>query len=333
MKGFPRRMMKMVDKLASTETNVCERQAGFLWGLGKGQRNGGMRRACSKREPRQIVVRERDDGSGRKRREKTRMRMGYEEGRDVQREDREGRTRMSRIAKIRRAKEKWSSAGWTWRIARDHHHCTHQCTLSQTSKVIYTLKISRVEIGREKRVAKDLGCRRRRRRPTWAKSLRRIREHNENKCIRVTCTHTNIYKVSRRSCSEIMIPQETSKFWTRKACEGSIDRYQPIDFNGKSKKASQTCARRNEDFWANQYACIFRIFCFYFRYQYIYKITYLVWGIPYLMPTPTRGSALITFFTVAWSGNANRIEAVDKKASSRRIGIISGPPIFVPTDV
>lgn len=41
---------------------------------------------------------------------------------------------------------------------------------------------------------------------------------------------------------------------------------------------------------------------------------YLVWGIPYLMPTPTRGSALITFFTVAWSGNANRIEAAGKKA-------------------
>lgn len=41
---------------------------------------------------------------------------------------------------------------------------------------------------------------------------------------------------------------------------------------------------------------------------------YLVCGIPYLMPTPTRGSALITFFTVAWSGNANRIEAAGKKA-------------------
>lgn len=43
-------------------------------------------------------------------------------------------------------------------------------------------------------------------------------------------------------------------------------------------------------------------------------IAYLVWGIPYLMPTPTRGRALIIFFTVAWSENANRIEAVDKKA-------------------
>ena len=43
-------------------------------------------------------------------------------------------------------------------------------------------------------------------------------------------------------------------------------------------------------------------------------VPYLVCGIPYLMPTPTRGSALITFFTVAWSGNANRIEAVGKKA-------------------
>lgn len=37
------------------------------------------------------------------------------------------------------------------------------------------------------------------------------------------------------------------------------------------------------------------------------------------MPTPTRGSALITFFTVAWSENANRIEAVDKKALKREI--------------
>lgn len=42
-------------------------------------------------------------------------------------------------------------------------------------------------------------------------------------------------------------------------------------------------------------------------------IAYLVWGIPYLMPTPTRGSALIIFFTVAWSENVNRIEAVGKK--------------------
>jgi hypothetical protein len=30
---------------------------------------------------------------------------------------------------------------------------------------------------------------------------------------------------------------------------------------------------------------------------------------PYLMPTPTRGRALITFFTVAWSGNANMMDA------------------------
>lgn len=37
------------------------------------------------------------------------------------------------------------------------------------------------------------------------------------------------------------------------------------------------------------------------------------------MPTPTRGSALITFFTVAWSENANRIEAVDKKALGRKL--------------
>lgn len=37
------------------------------------------------------------------------------------------------------------------------------------------------------------------------------------------------------------------------------------------------------------------------------------------MPTPTRGSALITFFTVAWSENANSIEAVDKKALGRKL--------------
>lgn len=47
--------------------------------------------------------------------------------------------------------------------------------------------------------------------------------------------------------------------------------------------------------------------------QFARVIAYLVWGIPYLMPTPTRGSALIIFFTVAWSENANRIEAVNKK--------------------
>ena len=35
----------------------------------------------------------------------------------------------------------------------------------------------------------------------------------------------------------------------------------------------------------------------------------LVCGIPYLMPTPTRGKALITFFTVAWSAKANIIDA------------------------
>jgi hypothetical protein len=30
---------------------------------------------------------------------------------------------------------------------------------------------------------------------------------------------------------------------------------------------------------------------------------------PYLIPTPTRGRALITFFTVVWSANANMMEA------------------------
>ena len=38
---------------------------------------------------------------------------------------------------------------------------------------------------------------------------------------------------------------------------------------------------------------------------------YLAWGSPYLMPTPTRGSKSITFFTVAWSGNANMMAAVE----------------------
>lgn len=36
---------------------------------------------------------------------------------------------------------------------------------------------------------------------------------------------------------------------------------------------------------------------------------YLDWLRPYFTPTPTLGSALITFFTVAWSGNANIMAA------------------------
>lgn len=39
------------------------------------------------------------------------------------------------------------------------------------------------------------------------------------------------------------------------------------------------------------------------------ELFYLVCGIPYLIPTPTLGSAFITFFTVAWSGKANITEA------------------------
>lgn len=38
-------------------------------------------------------------------------------------------------------------------------------------------------------------------------------------------------------------------------------------------------------------------------------ITNLDCGMPYLMPTPTLGRALMTFFTVAWSGNAKNMEA------------------------
>ena len=34
-----------------------------------------------------------------------------------------------------------------------------------------------------------------------------------------------------------------------------------------------------------------------------------VCGMPYLMPTPTRGSAFTTRFTAAWSENANMIDA------------------------
>ena len=34
-----------------------------------------------------------------------------------------------------------------------------------------------------------------------------------------------------------------------------------------------------------------------------------VWGMPYLMPTPTRGSAFTTRFTADWSENANMIDA------------------------
>lgn len=37
-----------------------------------------------------------------------------------------------------------------------------------------------------------------------------------------------------------------------------------------------------------------------------------VCGMPYLMPTPTRGSALATLLTVAWSGNVKNTEAAGK---------------------
>lgn len=39
-------------------------------------------------------------------------------------------------------------------------------------------------------------------------------------------------------------------------------------------------------------------------------LAFLVCGMPYLMPTPTLGRALITFFTVFCSGNANIMDAV-----------------------
>jgi len=44
-----------------------------------------------------------------------------------------------------------------------------------------------------------------------------------------------------------------------------------------------------------------------------------VCGIPYLIPTPTLGNALITFLTVLWSGKANIIDVRDAKNNSSAV--------------
>lgn len=43
-----------------------------------------------------------------------------------------------------------------------------------------------------------------------------------------------------------------------------------------------------------------------------HTITHLVCGKPYLIPTPTLGNALMTLFTVFWSGNENITDAREK---------------------
>lgn len=43
------------------------------------------------------------------------------------------------------------------------------------------------------------------------------------------------------------------------------------------------------------------------------RIVYLVCGMPYLIPTPTRGNALMTLFTVLWSANENMMDAETKR--------------------
>jgi len=57
-----------------------------------------------------------------------------------------------------------------------------------------------------------------------------------------------------------------------------------------------------------------KIFCGYF----FHFNAYLVCGIPYLMPTPTRGRALIIFLSVLESGKANMIDA-EKQEMHRNI--------------
>lgn len=41
-----------------------------------------------------------------------------------------------------------------------------------------------------------------------------------------------------------------------------------------------------------------------------------VCGMPYLIPTPTLGSAFATRFTVAWSGNVKNTDATEGKSAS-----------------
>ncbi len=46
---------------------------------------------------------------------------------------------------------------------------------------------------------------------------------------------------------------------------------------------------------------------------------FLTCGIPYLIPTPTLGSALTTFFTVVWSEKANMIEAGKREREKENV--------------
>lgn len=45
-----------------------------------------------------------------------------------------------------------------------------------------------------------------------------------------------------------------------------------------------------------------------------------VCGMPYLMPTPTRGSALATRLTVVWSGNAKNTDAAGEDVAAAEGG-------------
>lgn len=42
-------------------------------------------------------------------------------------------------------------------------------------------------------------------------------------------------------------------------------------------------------------------------------VKYLVWGSPKIVPIPTRGRQLTTFFTVAWSGKLNMTPTVNTR--------------------
>lgn len=47
-------------------------------------------------------------------------------------------------------------------------------------------------------------------------------------------------------------------------------------------------------------------------------VKYLVWGSPKIVPTPTRGRQLTTFFTVAWSGKLNMTPTVNTRVEIRQ---------------
>lgn len=51
---------------------------------------------------------------------------------------------------------------------------------------------------------------------------------------------------------------------------------------------------------------------------------------PYLMPTPTLGNALITRFTVVWSGNENMMDAkTDNQPYKYRLSTDNGKEVQV----